>query len=253
MTVQYRKPWVIGDTTCKNPHNLRKALAVVRDSDLNGDVLGDKKRHFFARRLHEEKVVSYEKVRPLHFEGRKWLLALSRMGFMTSPMAKEPAIKKCDGVDLLLSDIVSDAESDFSGRPHEITPAGHAFLNAKSSLEQEICILRSIVGQRRVIDESGAVSFPIDRGNKSSCDMRDVNERFKSNFSPLHFLFSTFSMRSCLAAKRLASPRRSLPSLFRRQFPQMELVPLWTGSLTIVERWRSWNGPWQEPRRARAF
>ena len=183
-----RKPWMIGDMICKNPHRLIGVLNVLRSSPFNGNVNDDMKRNAFVKLLHENNVVHYKGVtkgKCMKFEGRKWILALSRFGFVTPLLSSS---KKMIGkIDPLLLDILEGDNDlcDLPGRPFEITPSGTRFRESETNIDEQENLLRAIMGYRLIINDEKN-QHPIHKNR--NLDANDLEIRFNMNFSPLRFV-----------------------------------------------------------------
>lgn len=185
----FRKPWLIGDMICRNPHRLIGALGVLQDSRFNGNVQDDAKRDEFVKHLQKNDVVSYQgisKGKSMEKEGRKWILALSRLGFVTPALSSK---RNMTGrIDPRLIEILQGDVNLFtlSGHPSEITPSGMKFMNSMSNIEEQENLLRAICGYRIIAHEDQNNQYPIH--SNRHLDIDGLEKRFESNFSPLHFI-----------------------------------------------------------------
>ena len=194
-----QKPWRIGDLVSRSPYRLRDALTVLRDSPLNGDMTEAEQQNNFAVRLHEHGVVSYKKPRKMDFEGRKWRLALLRLGFITPALVSKSRIK--GKIDPILSSFVQDID-ELSGRPFEITPSGHTLIESNSLMAQQECFLRAIVGYRVIANDR--IPSPIRRVTKNG-SIVDLDKSYEKRFSPLHLILDILQELSSREEKSMIS------------------------------------------------
>ena len=185
----FRKPWLIGDMICRNPHRLIGALSVLQDSRFNGNVQTDAKRDEFVRQLQKNEVVKYQgisKGKSMEKEGRKWILALSRLGFVTPALSSKRHMK--GRIDPRLAKILQGDMNLFtlSAHPSEITPSGMRFMGSESNIEEQENLLRAINGYRIVVHEDQNNQYPIH--SNRHLDIDGLEERFERNFSPLLFI-----------------------------------------------------------------
>lgn len=166
--------WTIGDTTVRNPHRMRDALVALYGSPLNGNISDSKGKRDLAILWKNSGVIDYEGVEEKKGTTNnigKWCMTLSRFGFITPKLTygnlKGP-------IDPKLMPITKDIEG-LTGRPYEITRSGRRLIESDDIIEENECILRSLICYRTL--------SPLNLN-----DTRPIEEKFADSFCPLKFV-----------------------------------------------------------------
>lgn len=165
--------WPIGDTTVRNPHRMKDALAALYDSPLNGNISDSKGKRDLAILWKKSKVIDYkgvEEKKGTRNNIGKWCMTLSRFGFITPKLThnlKSP-------IDPALALITKDIE-DLTGRPYEVTHSGRRLIESDDIIEENECILRALICYRTL--------SPLNLN-----DANPIEEKFANSFSPLKFV-----------------------------------------------------------------
>jgi hypothetical protein len=139
------KPWVIGNTTIRNPARLKDGLKVFYESPLYGSLIVNDRQNRLMDELSRAGIVETSGSNS-DWGGRKWLAAFSQLGFITYKFKRN--IK--DGeIDPTILEVIYNEQKqkiiDLTGKPHEITPNGLRLIRAESIREQQECMLRAIL------------------------------------------------------------------------------------------------------------
>lgn len=137
-------PWHFGNTTVRNPSRIRDGLIVLKNSLLNGNLVGQDNEMRFADELERAGVVTIaNKERDYSDLGRKWRSCFSQLGFITHKFTRNMGINEVDQV-------IYEVQAGYnilglSGRPYEITPSGLRMIQAESVQQQNECMLRALL------------------------------------------------------------------------------------------------------------
>ena len=117
-------------------------------SHLHGNLLGRDNEQAFADLLHDQGLVqAARRERSQENDrsdlGRKWRVALSQLGFVTSPLTR----RHRQGVDQKREVGVGEIPS-LTGRPYEITPAGRLLIESQEMVSQQESFLRALAAYR---------------------------------------------------------------------------------------------------------
>lgn len=134
------QPWLIGNTTIRNPFRLSAGLRVLRSSAYSGSLLTHEEQAGFWYALRDSGVVATGGSNA-DAGGRKWRAALHQLGFITYEVSDKPDTLGRDSMLLSLSNSVKG----LSGRPYEITPNGTRLAEAQTIAEEYECFLRALV------------------------------------------------------------------------------------------------------------
>lgn len=133
-------PWLIGNTSVRNPLRLSDGLRVLRSSQYSGSLLAHAEQAGFWYLLHASGVVSTAGGNA-DAGGRKWRAALHQLGLITYEVSGS-----LDGLGrdpTLIS--LGNRVKGLSGLPYEITPNGTRLAEAQTTAEEYDCFLRALV------------------------------------------------------------------------------------------------------------
>ncbi|MDR1914982.1 MAG: AlwI family type II restriction endonuclease [Synergistaceae bacterium] len=136
-------PWAFGNTTVRNPLRIRSGLIVLKNSALNGFLIGKSQELKFAELLDAAGVVEIKNPsRDYSDLGRKWRSCFSQLGFITHKFSRGTELGKTEP--LIGSAIKLIGDRRMTGLPFEITPIGRRLIDAESFPEQQECMLRAL-------------------------------------------------------------------------------------------------------------
>ena len=135
------QPWLISNTTIRNPYRMREGLRVLRGSQYHGSLLTEDEEGGFWRLLDESGVVESKSDENADANGRKWRAGAHQLGFITYEVAKKLDAQGRDPVLLSLMDSVKG----ISGLPYELTPNGTRLAEAGNVADEYECFLRALV------------------------------------------------------------------------------------------------------------
>lgn len=134
-------PWHFGNTTVRNPKRIKDGLTVLKESTLNGNLIGKNQESQLAYELNRAEVISLG-TQP-DFFGRKWRSCFSQLGFITHKFSRN---LKSGEADPTITEIINDnLDLGLSGQPYELTPSGLRLIEAKTVQEQQECVLRALL------------------------------------------------------------------------------------------------------------
>ena len=133
-------PWLVGNTTLRNPFRLQESLAVFRDSKFNGSLVTVQEQTEFLELLSDKGVVKTAFGEHTSFNARKWRSVLYQLGFITQATASKVDENKRHK---LLLDIAADVKG-ISGLAYELTPNGSRLADALVPAEEYDCFLRAL-------------------------------------------------------------------------------------------------------------
>lgn len=139
------KPWIIGNTTIRNPARLKEGLEAFYRSPVYGLVITGERELQLARSLANEGVINAGGT-SLGEYGRKWRSAFSQLGLITHRFTRTTLSE--NDVDPVIVEALQHQEVqgiDLSGKPHEITPNGMRIINATSVRQHQECMLRAVL------------------------------------------------------------------------------------------------------------
>lgn len=180
--------WTIGDTTVRNPHRMKDALAALAESPLNGNVPDNKGKNDLGKLLQSKGIINYKGIAVgADVSGNigKWCMALSRLGFITPKLTRG---KLTGAIDPNLAPFTKSVR-DLTGRPYEVTPNGRRLIDSDDCISKENeCILRALVCYRTLSP------FSLN-------DSRSFEEKFTDSFFPLKFILDIIHELERLDAK----------------------------------------------------
>lgn len=153
-------PWHFGNTTVRNPLRIKDGLAVLKNSPLNGNIIGKSQEKLFADELERANVIVItNKERDYSDFGRKWRSCFSQLGFITHKFKRLDSGQK----DPIIEDVIAEnPQLGLTGLPYEITPSGYRLIQAETYQEQQECMLRALLSYElpSVIEpRSGNIGF----------------------------------------------------------------------------------------------
>jgi hypothetical protein len=137
-------PWHFGNTTVRNPLRIIEGLKVLKDSSLNGNLIGKTQERLFAEELDRTGVIKIaNKKRDYSDMGRKWRSCLSQLGFITHKFKRD---LRPDEKDPTILEVMNDIpDFKINGHAYQITPSGLRMANAETIQEQQECMLRALL------------------------------------------------------------------------------------------------------------
>ncbi|KZM57061.1 MULTISPECIES: AlwI family type II restriction endonuclease [Aeribacillus] len=141
-----KKPWVIGNTTIRNPARLKEGLKAFYESPLYGRLIVHEREEQLARVLADAGVIDAGGS-SLPEYGRKWRSAFTQLGLITHKFKRN--IREGE-VDPKINEVIyhktpNERSINLSGLPYEITPSGLRLIKAETIREQQECMLRTIL------------------------------------------------------------------------------------------------------------
>lgn len=134
-------PWHFGNTTVRNPLRIRDGLGVLKQSPLNGNLIGNNQESLFAYELHKAGVINLG-TQP-DFFGRKWRACFSQLGFITHKFKRNVRSGETDPT--IVEAIQGHPELGLTGVPFQLTPSGLRMIEAQTVKEQQECMLRALL------------------------------------------------------------------------------------------------------------
>lgn len=137
-------PWHFGNTTVRNPLRIREGLIILKDSSLNGNIIGKTQEKLFADELDRTGVIEIaNNQRDYSDMGRKWRSCLSQLGFITHKFKRD---LRPDEKDPKILEVIFDIpNSGINGHAYQVTPSGLRMANAETIHEQHECMLRALL------------------------------------------------------------------------------------------------------------
>ena len=137
-------PWHFGNTTVRNPLRIREGLIILKDSSLNGNIIGKTQEKLFADELDRAGVIVIaNKQRDYSDMGRKWRSCLSQLGFITHKFKRN---LRPDEKDPIILELISEIpDIGITGYAYQVTPSGLRMANAETIQEQQECMLRALL------------------------------------------------------------------------------------------------------------
>ena len=137
-------PWHFGNTTVRNPLRIREGLIILKDSSLNGNIIGKTQEKLFADELDRTGVIVIaNKQRDYSDMGRKWRSCLSQLGFITHKFKRN---LRPDEKDPIILELISEIpDIGITGYAYQVTPSGLRMANAETIQEQQECMLRALL------------------------------------------------------------------------------------------------------------
>ena len=137
-------PWAFGNTTIRNPLRIRNGLIALKNSTLNGYLIGKEQELRFAELLDSANVVEIrDPSNDNSSMGRKWRACFSQLGFITHKFSRATELGKVEKLILQAKEHIENCT--LSGLPFEVTPSGDRLINAESFPEQQECFLRTLL------------------------------------------------------------------------------------------------------------